>query len=101
MCGVMSGVEPDAIPDGQVMGGRARLSGLNISGVQGRGSSREDIQTLRSAYQFLFSGDGTFNDRVTEMAERFGGVAPVDDIIAFIRADSTRAICQPKGPNGG
>ena len=101
MIGGMSGVERDVIPYGQVMGDRARLSGLNIIGMQRRGFSREDIQTLRSAYQFLFSADGTFNDRVTEMAERFGGVAPVDDIIAFIRADSTRAICQPKVPNGG
>jgi UDP-N-acetylglucosamine acyltransferase len=101
MIGGMSGVERDVIPYGQVMGDRARLSGLNIIGMQRRGFSREDIQTLRSAYQFLFSADGTFNDRVTEMAERFGGIAPVDDIIAFIRADSTRAICQPKGPNGG
>jgi UDP-N-acetylglucosamine acyltransferase len=101
MIGGMSGVERGVIPYGQVMGDRARLSGLNIIGMQRRGFSREDIQTLRSAYQFLFSADGTFNDRVTEMAERFGGVAPVDDIIAFIRADSTRAICQPKGPNGG
>jgi len=101
MIGGMSGVERDVIPYGQVMGDRARLSGLNIIGMQRRGFSREDIQTLRSAYQFLFSADGTFNDRVNEMAERFGGVAAVDDIIAFIRADSTRAICQPKGPNGG
>jgi UDP-N-acetylglucosamine acyltransferase len=101
MIGGMSGVERDVIPYGQVMGDRARLSGLNIIGMQRRGFSRDDIQTLRSAYQFLFSADGTFNDRVNEMAERFGGIGPVDDIIAFIRADSTRAICQPKGPNGG
>ena len=101
MIGGMSGVERDVIPYGQVMGDRARLSGLNIIGMQRRGFSRDDIQALRSAYQFLFSADGTFNDRVNEIAERFGGVGPVDDIIAFIRADSTRAICQPKGPNGG
>jgi UDP-N-acetylglucosamine acyltransferase len=100
MIGGMSGVERDVIPYGQVMGDRARLSGLNIIGMQRRGFSRDDIQTLRSAYQFLFSADGTFNDRVNEMAERFGGSGPVEDIIAFIRADSTRAICQPKGPNG-
>ena len=87
MIGGMSGVERDVIPYGQVMGDRARLSGLNIIGMQRRGFSREDIQALRSAYQFLFSADGTFNDRVTEMAERFGGIAPVDDIIAFIRAE--------------
>jgi UDP-N-acetylglucosamine acyltransferase len=101
MIGGMSGVERDVIPYGQVMGDRARLTGVNIIGMQRRGFSRDDIQALRSAYQFLFSADGTFNDRVNEMAERFAGVAPVDDIVAFIRADSSRAICQPKGPNGG
>jgi len=101
MIGGMSGVERDVIPYGVVIGDRARLTGLNIIGMQRRGFSRDDIQGLRSAYQFLFSEDGTFNDRVIEAAERFGGIAPVDDIIAFIRADSSRAICQPKGPNGG
>ena len=101
MIGGMSGVERDVIPYGQVMGDRARLSGLNIIGMQRHGFSREDIQGLRSAYQFLFSAEGTFNDRVKEAADRFGGIRPVDDMIAFIRADSSRAICQPKGPNGG
>jgi UDP-N-acetylglucosamine acyltransferase len=37
---------------------------------------------------------------VAEIAEKFGDVAPVRDIVDFIRADSSRAICQPKG-NGG
>src|SRR6266446_7883026 len=101
MIGGMSGVERDVIPYGQVMGDRARLSGLNIIGMQRRGFSREDIQGLRNAYQFLFSSDGTLSDRVTEAAERFSGIGPVDDIIDFIRADSSRAICQPKDANGG
>jgi UDP-N-acetylglucosamine acyltransferase len=98
MIGGMSGVERDVIPYGLVMGDRARLNGLNIIGMQRRGFSRDDIQGLRNAYQFLFAnGDGTLNDRVNETAARFGGIGPVDDIIAFIRADSSRAICQPKG----
>src|SRR5437763_3723247 len=101
MIGGMSGVERDVIPYGQVMGDRARLCGLNIIGIQRRGYSREDIQGLRSAYLFLFSAEGTFSDRVSETAERFGGIGPVDDILDFIRADSSRAICQPKGANGG
>ena len=101
MIGGMSGVERDVIPYGQVMGDRARLCGLNIIGIQRRGFSREDIQGLRAAYQFMFSEDGTFSDRVSDAAERFGGIGPVDDIIEFIRADSSRAICQPKGSNGG
>src|SRR5215467_13251619 len=101
MIGGMSGVERDVIPYGQVMGDRARLTGLNIIGMQRRGFSREDIQEVRNAYQFLFSSDGTLSDRVNETAERFSGIGPVDDIIEFIRADSSRAICQPKGANGG
>ena len=100
MIGGMSGVERDVIPYGQVMGDRARLCGLNIVGMQRRGFSREDIQGLRNAYQFLFSSDGTLIERVNETAERFNGIGPVDDILEFIRADSSRAICQPKGANG-
>jgi UDP-N-acetylglucosamine acyltransferase len=101
MIGGMSGVERDVIPYGQVMGERARLTGINIVGIQRRGFSREDIQGLRSAYQFLFHAGGTLSDRVNETADRFAGIAPVEEIIAFIRADSNRAICQPKEANAG
>jgi UDP-N-acetylglucosamine acyltransferase len=101
MIGGMSGVERDVIPYGQVMGDRARLNGLNIIGMQRRGFSRDDIQGLRSAYNCLFASERTLIERVDEVEKRFGGIGPVDDIVAFIRADSSRAICQPKGANGG
>jgi UDP-N-acetylglucosamine acyltransferase len=101
MIGGMSGVERDVIPYGQAMGNRARLTGLNIIGMQRRGFTREDIQGLRNAYQVLFHSPGTLSDRVNETAERFRGIGPVDDIIRFIRADSSRAICQPVEANGG
>src|ERR1700756_1182067 len=101
MIGGMSGGGRGGLPYGQVMGDRARLCGLNIVGMQRRGFSREDIQGLRNAYQVLFSSEGTFSDRGKETAERFRGLGPVDAIIDFIRADSSRAICQPKETNGG
>jgi len=101
MIGGMSGVERDVIPYGLVLGDRARLQGLNIIGMQRRGFSRDDIQRLRNAYNCLFGDSGTLSERVDEVAERFGGIGPVDDLVAFIRADSSRAICQPKGANGG
>jgi UDP-N-acetylglucosamine acyltransferase len=95
MVGGMSGVERDVIPYGSVMGDRARLSGVNIVGMQRRGFSRDEIQALRNAYQQLFGDTGTLSERVDDIAERFGDVKPVRDIIDFIRADSSRAICQP------
>jgi UDP-N-acetylglucosamine acyltransferase len=101
MIGGMSGVERDVIPYGLVLGDRARLQGLNIIGMQRRGFSRDDIQRLRSAYNCLFGDTGTLSERVDEVAERFGGIPAVDDLVTFIRADSSRAICQPKGANGG
>ena len=101
MIGGMSGVERDVIPYGLAMGDRARLTGLNIIGMQRRGFARDDIQGLRNAYTCLFGDTGTLSERVDEVAKQFGGIGPVDDLIAFIRADSSRAICQPKGANGG
>ena len=99
MVGGMSGVEHDVIPYGLVMGDRARLSGLNIRGLQRRGFQREDIQSLRSAYQILFGEKGTLGERVEEIAVLYPEVEPIRHVIDFIRADSSRAICQPKSAN--
>ena len=101
MVGGMSGVERDVIPYGLVMGDRARLSGVNIVGMQRRGFSRDDIQALRGAYQLLFAENATLAERVAEIAERYPDAAPVRDVVGFIRADTSRALCQPKPGNGG
>lgn len=102
MIGGITGVERDVIPYGMVVGDRARLTGLNIIGLQRRGFSRDEIQALRTAYQMIFGEEiGTLADRVSEAAERFSDVRPVQDVIAFIRADSSRGLVQPKTANGG
>jgi UDP-N-acetylglucosamine acyltransferase len=97
MIGGMSGVEGDVIPYGSVMGDRARLSGLNIVGLKRRGFSREVIHALRNAYRLLFAQEGTMAERLLDVAELFHDNNPVMDIIEFIKADSSRSICQPKG----
>ncbi len=101
MIGGMSGVERDVIPYTQAVGNRARLTGLNIVGMQRRGFSREDIQAVRNLYQVLFGTGGTLGERVEAAAQRFSTLGPVGDILDFIRADSTRAICQPKSADDG
>ena len=98
----VTGVERDVIPYCSVMGNRARLSGLNIVGMQEHGFSRKEILALRQAYQLLFEGgNGTFAERLEDLAKRFSGIRPVDDVLAFIRAESPRGITQPNAGNGG
>ena len=97
MVGGMSGVEHDVIPYGSVMGNRARLAGLNIVGLKRRGFTREQIHTLRTAYRLLFAQEGTMAERLSDVEEIYHDNEVVMEIVAFIRADSSRAICQP-GP---
>ena len=100
MIGGCSAVESDVIPYGSVKGNRAKLIGLNLVGLRRRGFSRDDIRSLRTAYGLLFGSGGQFAERVDEVAELFPDHAGVQDIIHFIRSDSSRALCQPTAQNG-
>lgn len=95
MIGGMSGVENNIIPYGSAMGNRARLMGLNIIGLKRRGFSRDDIHVLRTAYRLLFAEEGTMAERLSDVAEIYSQNETVMEIVAFIGADSSRAVCQP------
>jgi UDP-N-acetylglucosamine acyltransferase len=96
MVGGMSGVENDVIPYGSVMGDRARLAGLNVVGLKRRNFNREEIQALRNAYRMIFAAEGTLAERIEDAAAMFKETTAVMDIVSFIRADSSRSICQPR-----
>lgn len=100
MIGGCSAVENDVIPYGSVMGNRARLSGLNLVGLKRRGFSRDDIHILRNAYRLLFAEEGTLQERLEDVAKLFKGSQPVEEIIEFIRAPSSRGLCQPQHDRG-
>jgi UDP-N-acetylglucosamine acyltransferase len=95
--GGMSGVENDVIPYGSVLGNRAHLSGLNIVGLKRRGFSREEIHTLRNVYRLLFANEGTLAERIEDVANLFPHSSAVMDIITFMKEESSRALCVPKG----
>jgi UDP-N-acetylglucosamine acyltransferase len=101
MVGGMTGVEQDVIPFGTVTGDRARLTGLNLIGMERRGFAREDIQGVRSAYRMLFGPDGTLAERIEEVSRVFSANQYVRQIIEFARAKSSRGLCQPRAQNGG
>lgn len=96
MIGGMSGVEHDVIPYGSVVGNRARLAGLNIIGLKRRGFTRDQIHTLRTAYRLLFAQEGTMAERLSDVEEIYHDNEVVMEIASFIRANSSRAICQPR-----
>ncbi|MEP5369255.1 acyl-ACP--UDP-N-acetylglucosamine O-acyltransferase, partial [Parvibaculum sp.] len=62
--GGMSAVENDVIPYGLVVGNRAYLMGLNLVGLKRRGFSREQMLSMREAYNLMFSSEGTLRERV-------------------------------------
>ncbi|MCI4666116.1 MAG: acyl-ACP--UDP-N-acetylglucosamine O-acyltransferase [Neomegalonema sp.] len=96
MVGGMSGVEKDVIPFGSVIGNRAALGGLNIIGLKRRGFDRETIQGLRRAYDLLFYSDGVLAERVAQVEATFPDVEPVQEIVRFVTADSSRSFCTPR-----
>lgn len=96
MVGGMTGVEKDVIPYGSVIGNRAELGGLNIVGLRRRGFDRAAIHALREAYRAVFRGEGSLGERAAAAAARWPDVAPVQEMTAFILADTARSFCTPR-----
>lgn len=100
--GGMSGVEADVIPYGSAWGNRAVLRGLNLIGLKRRGFNRQQIQSLRAAFRMVFQdgggGAGVFEERVDAASARFADDSQVQEILAFIRADSRRGLCKAGRP---
>lgn len=99
MIGGMSGVENDVIPYGTVMGERASLAGLNFVGLERRGIDKAEIQALRTAYKKLFEGDGTFAQRLEDVARDPANNNLVKNVLKFILDKPGAALCQPKKAN--
>jgi UDP-N-acetylglucosamine acyltransferase len=73
----------------------AHLDGLNLVGLKRRGFSRDQINDLRAAYRLLFAPEGTFQERLDDLARVFAASPEVSEIVNFIRADANRPICLP------
>lgn len=93
--GGLAAVTKDVIPFGSVWGNHAHLEGLNLVGLKRRGFPREVINDLRAAYRLLFADEGTFQERIEDVARVFAERAEVCEIVDFIRADANRPLCLP------
>jgi UDP-N-acetylglucosamine acyltransferase len=88
-------VTKDIIPYGSVWGNHAHLEGLNLVGLKRRGFSREAINDLRATYRLLFAPEGTFQERLEDVADTYAASVEVREIVEFIRAEANRPLCMP------
>ncbi|MEM1104767.1 MAG: acyl-ACP--UDP-N-acetylglucosamine O-acyltransferase [Pseudomonadota bacterium] len=90
----------DVIPFGMVSGNRARLHGLNLTGLSRRGFSKADIKILRQAYKSVFKEhtDLPFADRVARAGAQFGGHDQASKLIEFLKRPRSRPLCGPGRP---
>lgn len=93
--GGMAVVTTDVIPYGSVIGNLAHLAGLNVIGLKRRGFERKVVRDLRSAYRLLFAQEGTFAERLDDVARLYKDHELVMDIVAFIQTQDKRPICMP------
>jgi UDP-N-acetylglucosamine acyltransferase len=93
--GGLAAVTKDVIPFGSVWGNHAHLEGLNLVGLKRRGFPRETVNALRAAYRLLFADEGTFQERLADVAETYAGSEEVMEIVNFIQADANRPLCLP------
>jgi UDP-N-acetylglucosamine acyltransferase len=84
----MSGVPTDIIPFGLVRGAPAKLVGLNVIGMARRGWKKTDIHRLRTAYEKMFFGEGSFRERFEEVARQCGEDPLIARVVEFIRSGS-------------
>lgn len=95
----IGGVSPcvgDVIPYGAANGNPSSLEGINIVGLKRRGFSRDEIHDLRAAYRLLFAKEGTFKERVEDVAALFVDNSQVMDIIEFVKVKADRSLCTPE-----
>jgi len=97
MVGGVCGVRGDVIPFGLVNGQYAVLEGLNIIGMKRRKFTRDRLAALRSFYQRLFHGPGTFAERLNEVQPLAAEDPAIAEILAFVAAGKHRPLCLPAG----
>jgi UDP-N-acetylglucosamine acyltransferase len=92
MIGGVTGVGADVAPYCFVFGPRAQMVGLNIVGLRRRGLDKAQLHTVRAAHKFLFSGPGTFAERLISAQVEFGENAFVAEMLRFMNTPSRHGL---------
>ena len=94
MIGAHSLVDADVIPFVIAAGNRAKLSGINVIGLERRGFSPEIIAGLCDLFRNLIRGGGLFATRLAAAEERYSGISEYDAVFEFISMAGRNGVCQ-------
>ncbi|MBN2468582.1 MAG: acyl-ACP--UDP-N-acetylglucosamine O-acyltransferase [Deltaproteobacteria bacterium] len=83
--GGCSAVSQDVPPYCLAVGNRARLHGLNLTGLKRAGFSAEAIRSLKQAYRLLFRSNLTLKEALSQVVQTITDSPEVDHLVAFIR----------------
>ena len=83
----------DAAPYTSVVGNRAELIGLNLTGLERRGFPPETIAALKKAYKVIFRSKLTFKEARERLASEAAAFPEVNHMLEFMGA-SVRGICR-------
>jgi UDP-N-acetylglucosamine acyltransferase len=79
-----SKIAQDVPPFAMVAGDRARLIGVNTTGLERRGFDPETIIAVKSAFRTLFYSKLLRDDAIRQILDDYGHLAEVRRLISFI-----------------
>ncbi len=94
MVGACSAVSLDILPYTRAVGNRAKLRGLNITGLKRHGFTPERINNIKKAYNILFRQKLSLKEALKILEEEFSSSEDIKKLIEFIKG-TTRGICRP------
>lgn len=93
LTGAQSMITLDVVPFSIVNGNRAILSGINFIGLDRRGFSSKEVDTINQAYKVFFKSGYTKDDALRELNDRFPDEKNIKIFTDFI-AKSDRGVCR-------
>jgi UDP-N-acetylglucosamine acyltransferase len=94
MIGGVSGVSKDIPPYTTASGNRAKLYGLNTTGLKRNGIKESAIKDLKCAYKILFRSKLTFNEALEKVKKDIKQTKEIRHLIKFLEKSKKRGICR-------
>jgi len=91
--GAQSMITQDVVPFSIVTGNRAKLTGINFIGLDRRGFSSQEVDTINQAYKIFFKSGNTKDDALKELKEVFPDEKNIKVFTRFIES-SDRGVCR-------